>query len=74
MVAKRTIYARINPFDRRFLLADICRLAEAVNYSTRMKVAGVPDKRRRKILARWSPLPYALHKEMNALIMDLKRR
>lgn len=71
---KKRLYARIALFDRAWFLGQLPRLLEANNYSERMKKAGVPDKVRRKILRRWRPLPYALRKEMEGLIKDMRRR
>lgn len=69
------IYARITITPRQLAgESDLPRLIEAVNYSTRMRRAGVPDKVRLKILRRWEPFPYFIRKEMRAVINDLSRR
>ena len=70
----KQLYARIRLFDRAWFLRDLPRVMEAVNYSERMKKAGVPDKVRLKILRRWNPWPYAMRQEMRGLIRDFGLR
>ena len=69
------MYARITigP-SRNGLLSDIRRLVEALWYVTRMRRAGVPEKRIRKIAARWRPWPWAMRQEMAELVRDIARR
>lgn len=59
----------------QILRAQVPRLVEGLNYSERMKRAGVPDKVRRKILRRWtSPFVYFVSQEMRGLVSDMARR
>jgi hypothetical protein len=66
------LYARVSPFSRASLLGETIRLATALNYVTRMRRAGVPEKRIRRIEARWLPWPWACRREMAALIEDMR--
>jgi len=54
-------------------LPEIIRIAEALHYAERMRRAGVPIKRRAKILRRWNGFAYALRVEMRRLVRDMQR-
>ena len=70
----RAMACRITIPSRHGLLSDVRRLVEALWYVTRMRRAGVPDKRIRKIATRWNPWPWALRQEMAGLIRDMQQR
>lgn len=72
-IPRTHIYGRVVLFDRAYWLHQLPRLVQALNYSERMKRAGVPDKVRRKILRRYGALSWALRQEMAQLVADIGR-
>jgi len=66
--------ARLTFPNRQGLLSDVVRLATCLNYTHRMRRAGVPEKRIRQIASRWRPWTWARRQEMAALIADLHAR
>lgn len=66
----RRLYARIT--WEEIFRHSVPRLVEALHYKVRMEQAGVPTKIINKILRRWNPWNYALRKEMEGVIRDLR--